>query len=83
MGSFILKPLCYYQKKPRKITYILFLDFHKMELGEKPSVRTAASIFRELCYNYRDTLVAGILVAGWDKKDGGWFHFYVLLTPHN
>lgn len=42
-----------------------------MELGEAPLVQTAASIFRELCYNYRDSLVAGILVAGWDKKNGG------------
>lgn len=42
-----------------------------MELGEEPLVQTAAAIFRELCYNYRDSLVAGILVAGWDKKKGG------------
>lgn len=42
-----------------------------MELGEQPLVQTAAAIFRELCYNYRDSLVAGILVAGWDKKNGG------------
>lgn len=42
-----------------------------MELGEPPLVQTAAAIFRELCYNYRDSLVAGILVAGWDKKNGG------------
>ncbi|XP_073947568.1 proteasome beta1 subunit [Choristoneura fumiferana] len=47
------------------------LNFHKMELGEPPLVQTAAAIFRELCYNYRDSLVAGILVAGWDKRNGG------------
>ncbi|KAI5642370.1 proteasome subunit domain-containing protein [Phthorimaea operculella] len=47
------------------------LNFHRMELGELPLVETAAAIFRELCYNYRDQLVAGILVAGWDKKNGG------------
>ncbi|XP_013197332.2 proteasome subunit beta type-6 [Amyelois transitella] len=51
------------------VTY--HLNFHQMELGERPLVQTAASIFRELCYNYRDSLVAGILVAGWDKKNGG------------
>lgn len=43
----------------------------RMELGEEPLVETSASIFQELCYNYRDSLMAGILVAGWDKRKGG------------
>ncbi|KAJ9599163.1 hypothetical protein L9F63_010340 [Diploptera punctata] len=47
------------------------LDFHSIELGEPPLVETAANIFRELCYNYRDSLTAGIIVAGWDKRKGG------------
>ncbi|CAG9864078.1 unnamed protein product [Phyllotreta striolata] len=47
------------------------LNFHGMELGEEPSVEVGAAIFKELCYNYRDSLMAGILVAGWDKKKGG------------
>ncbi|KAK4884697.1 hypothetical protein RN001_000968 [Aquatica leii] len=47
------------------------LNFHAMELGEPPLVETGAAVFRELCYNYRDSLVAGILVAGWDRKKGG------------
>lgn len=42
-----------------------------MELGEEPLVEVGAAIFRELCYNYRDSLMAGILVAGWDKRKGG------------
>lgn len=42
-----------------------------MELGEPPMVETGAAVFRELCYNYRDSLMAGILVAGWDRKKGG------------
>ncbi|XP_031827483.1 proteasome beta1 subunit [Nomia melanderi] len=47
------------------------LAFHKMELGMEPLVETAANVFRELCYNYRDSLMVGILVAGWDKQKGG------------
>jgi len=47
------------------------LAFHKAETGEEPTVATAAAIFRELCYNYRDQLTAGIIVAGWDKQKGG------------
>ncbi|CAD1473752.1 unnamed protein product, partial [Heterotrigona itama] len=47
------------------------LSLHKMELGMEPLVETAANVFRELCYNYRDSLMAGILVAGWDSRKGG------------
>jgi len=47
------------------------LGFHGMELGEEPPVEVGANVFKELCYNYRDSLMAGILVAGWDKKKGG------------
>jgi len=47
------------------------LNFHKMETGEAPLVKTAANIFRELCYSYRDQLTAGIICAGYDKEDGG------------
>nr|AEE61632.1 unknown [Dendroctonus ponderosae] len=47
------------------------LSFHGMELGEEPQVEVGANIFKELCYNYRDSLTAGILVAGWDKQKGG------------
>ncbi|XP_066591512.1 proteasome subunit beta type-6 [Prorops nasuta] len=47
------------------------LELHKMELGSQPLVETAANVFREMCYNYRDSLMAGILVAGWDNVKGG------------
>ncbi|XP_057342130.1 proteasome subunit beta type-6 [Microplitis mediator] len=47
------------------------LGFHQMELGTQPRVETAANVFREMCYNYRDSLVAGILVAGYDSRKGG------------
>ena len=42
-----------------------------MQFGEEPLVKTAAAIFQELCYNYRDQLSAGIICAGWDRKHGG------------
>ena len=34
-------------------------------------MNTAASLFRQVCYDYRDSLVAGIICAGWDKKKSG------------
>jgi 20S proteasome subunit beta 1 len=42
-----------------------------MQKGEAPDVKTAASLFRKICYNYKDQVQAGIIVAGWDKYKGG------------
>merc|ERR1712126_50490 len=47
------------------------LEFHEVELGEAPEVKAAATVFQNLCYNYRDQLVAGIICAGWDRRQGG------------
>jgi 20S proteasome subunit beta 1 len=47
------------------------LSIHQMEIGEEPLVMTAAKIFQDLCYNYRDQMSAGIICAGWDRKHGG------------
>jgi 20S proteasome subunit beta 1 len=44
---------------------------HRVELGGHPDVKTAANLFRLLCYNNRDNLMAGIICAGWDPKQGG------------
>uniref|UniRef100_A0A8C2LHW2 Proteasome subunit beta n=1 Tax=Cricetulus griseus TaxID=10029 RepID=A0A8C2LHW2_CRIGR len=46
------------------------LGFHSIELNEPPLVHTAASVFKEMCYRYRD-LMAGIIIAGWDTQVGG------------
>lgn len=51
------------------VTY--HLNFHKMEMDEEPLVKTAASVFQDMCYNYRDSLSAGIICAGYDRKNGG------------
>ncbi|KAJ8281901.1 hypothetical protein COCON_G00044200 [Conger conger] len=47
------------------------LGFHSIELDEPPLVQTAANLFKEMCYRYREELMAGIIVAGWDKRRGG------------
>nr|CAB3265226.1 proteasome subunit beta type-6-like [Phallusia mammillata] len=47
------------------------VELDSIMMGELPSVRKAAAIFREYCYEYRDSLTAGIIVAGWDPKQGG------------
>lgn len=54
----------------RTLTLSLSLGF-SIELDEAPLVQTAASLFRDMCYRYREELMAGIIVAGWDKRKGG------------
>ncbi|KNC83357.1 proteasome subunit beta type-6 [Sphaeroforma arctica JP610] len=48
-----------------------YLNIHAVELGEDPLVNTAANMFKSICYNNRDNLMAGIICAGWDKTNGG------------
>lgn len=43
------------------------LDLYHSQFGV-PSVETAASVFKTLCYNNKDMLQAGIIVAGFDEQ---------------
>ncbi|PFH52528.1 hypothetical protein AMATHDRAFT_1935 [Amanita thiersii Skay4041] len=47
-----------------------YLQMYSQTAGERPSVRTATSLFQRLCYENKDALSAGIIVAGWDKEVG-------------
>ena len=49
------------------------LASHAIALGENklPRVVTAANLFRQMCYKYKSQLMAGIIVAGWDRVNGG------------
>ena len=42
-----------------------------MELGELPSVNTASALVQRMCYQNKEALLAGIIVAGWDPHLGG------------
>lgn len=50
-----------------------FVREHALELGDDrlPSVKSTAHLFRSICYSNKDALMAGIIVAGWDEKEGG------------
>jgi 20S proteasome subunit beta 1 len=48
-----------------------YLSLHSLEKGDLPEVKTAASLFQDICYQNKDRLMAGIIVGGWDKKNGG------------
>ncbi|KAI0375780.1 proteasome-domain-containing protein [Pilatotrama ljubarskyi] len=47
-----------------------YLQIHTQTTGSAPSVHTAATMFQKLCYDNKDALSAGIIVAGWDKEVG-------------
>ena len=69
MGRFDYRYIYYYFQMINKVkTFVFFL---RMDFGEEPQVKVAANVFRELCYSNRDSVSAGILVAGWDKINGG------------
>ncbi|CAD8170573.1 unnamed protein product [Paramecium octaurelia] len=47
-----------------------YIDAHAQELGRLPAVATAANLFRNFLYEYKDSLSAAIIVAGWDPYKG-------------
>ncbi|KAI9219279.1 nucleophile aminohydrolase [Blastocladiella britannica] len=48
-----------------------YCQMFDVQNGEAPPVKVVASMFQEICYQNKDGLMAGIIVAGWDKKVGG------------
>ncbi|KAJ2234014.1 Proteasome subunit beta type-1 [Coemansia sp. RSA 485] len=48
-----------------------YLDMYCSQHGVAPTVKIAATLFQEICYQNRSQLMAGIIVGGWDKQDGG------------
>ncbi|KZP24684.1 20S proteasome subunit [Athelia psychrophila] len=47
-----------------------YLQMYAQQTGAPPPVHTAAALFQKLCYENKDGLSAGIIVAGWDKEVG-------------
>lgn len=47
-----------------------WLQMYAQQMGSPPPVHTAATLFQKLCYENKDQLSAGIIVAGWDKETG-------------
>lgn len=48
-----------------------YLNAHTIEIGENARVATAANLFKTICYDNKDRLLAGIICAGYDDVDGG------------
>lgn len=47
------------------------LGFFEVEMGRPATVKDAAMAFKEIAYEYRDSLMAGLIVAGYDSVEGG------------
>lgn len=43
----------------------------RLELEEPPLVLAAANVVKNISYKYRDDLLAHLIVAGWDQREGG------------
>jgi len=42
-----------------------------LEKGGAPEIPIAANILNQICYNNKNNLMAGMICAGWDEKNGG------------
>jgi len=47
-----------------------YSQMYAQQHGEDPPVHAVASLFQRLCYENKDALSAGIIVAGWDRRAG-------------
>jgi 20S proteasome subunit beta 1 len=48
-----------------------YLQAHTLETGREPRVSVAAHLMASLCYDNKDKLSAGLIVAGWSPQEGG------------
>ena len=55
------------------------LSFAEVEQGRPATVKDAAMCFKDIVYEYRDSLMAGLIVAGFDKV-GSWHLMIILRT---
>jgi len=49
----------------------MYLGIHSLESGKLPEVPIAANILNQVCYSNKNALMAGMIAAGWDPKNGG------------
>ncbi|XDV34000.1 hypothetical protein PO909_004225 [Leuciscus waleckii] len=47
------------------------LDVHSIEVEDDPLVCSAATLVKNISYKYKEELSAHLIVAGWDRKEGG------------
>ncbi len=45
------------------------LGVHQVELDQAPRVKTAARLYQQMMYDYKDSLSASLLLGGYDNQD--------------
>ncbi|KAI4817548.1 hypothetical protein KUCAC02_010933 [Chaenocephalus aceratus] len=53
------------------IIQFLAMLYHSIEIDKDPKVCSAATLVRNISYKYKEELSAHLIVAGWDRRDGG------------
>lgn len=50
-----------------------YLQMHAVTQKDpsRPKVNTCATLFQKFCYEHRQSLMAGLIIGGWDKEKGG------------
>lgn len=48
-----------------------YTNLHSIDKGAPPTVNSVAQLFKKLAYGNKAHLMAGLIVGGWDKEDGG------------
>lgn len=89
-GSIVLEPLKRKIKcfciTPRldcnQLTEWNILSLVSLEIDEDPQVRSAATLVKNISYKYKEELSAHLIVAGWDRRDGGQVRISCLLLHH-
>ncbi|KAL0024358.1 hypothetical protein WJX79_003331 [Trebouxia sp. C0005] len=54
-----------------KLTPLAENIYHRLELDQDIGVKTAAQLAKNMVYQNKEMLQAGLIVAGWDKEEGG------------
>ena len=49
----------------------MYLSMHSLESGKGPEIPVAANILNQMCYGNKNNLMAGMICAGWDERNGG------------
>lgn len=49
----------------------LYIAQHQAEINDQIAVKTAAHLAMQLAYGNKEHLQAGLIIAGWDKHEGG------------
>ncbi|CAN2390395.1 beta [Pristimantis euphronides] len=48
-----------------------YMEVHSVEMGAPPLVLAAANLVKGISYKYKEEMLAHLIVAGWDRKNGG------------